>query len=245
MADAVAYPTKPYTDMTFGMGKDRCPAVCMTQYAAKMYCKWLCGQDGPLLPAADRGRMGVCLPGRDHHRLLVRRRSREARASTPVYADNSNDKYAQGRHRRSPIPGASTTCTATSPNGSSTSTSADTYKKAATARRSSARGASRPRNTPAWSAAGAGTTTSAEALRSAARRGSSKDWKQQDPQIPQSIWYMTDAQFVGFRVVRPLRMPTEEEAKAFEPDPRDPAGVQEGPRRQDLIFKRLPMLPKS
>ena len=27
----------------------------------------------------------------------------------------------------------------------------------------------------------------------------------QDPQIPQSIWYLTDANFVGFRVVRPLR----------------------------------------
>ena len=41
----------------------------------------------------------------------------------------------------------------------------------------------------------------------------------QDPQIPQSIWYLTDAPFVGFRVVRPLRLPTEEEAKLYEPDP--------------------------
>jgi formylglycine-generating enzyme required for sulfatase activity len=58
------------------------------------------------------------------------------------------------------------------------------------------------------------------ALRSAARRGSTKDWKMQDPQIPQSIWYMTDASFVGFRVVRPLRLPTEEESRAYEPDPK-------------------------
>ncbi len=58
-----------------------------------------------------------------------------------------------------------------------------------------------------------------ESLRSAARRGSSKEWKQQDPQIPQSIWYMTDAQVLGFRVLRPLRTPTPEEAKHFEPDP--------------------------
>jgi formylglycine-generating enzyme required for sulfatase activity len=39
-------------------------------------------------------------------------------------------------------------------------------------------------------------------LRSAARRGSTPDWKVQDPQIPKSIWYHTDADFVGFRVVR-------------------------------------------
>ncbi|MBC7336530.1 MAG: hypothetical protein H5U01_09700 [Clostridia bacterium] len=56
-------------------------------------------------------------------------------------------------------------------------------------------------------------------LRSAARRASHPDWKMQDPQIPQSIWYLTDAPFVGFRVVRPLRLPTEEEAKLYEPDP--------------------------
>ena len=30
--------------------------------------------------------------------------------------------------------------------------------------------------------------------------------RQQDPQFPQSIWYHTDATFVGFRVVRPLEV---------------------------------------
>ena len=30
-ADAVAIPTKPYSDMTFGMGKEAYPAICMTQ----------------------------------------------------------------------------------------------------------------------------------------------------------------------------------------------------------------------
>ena len=29
-------------------------------------------------------------------------------------------------------------------------------------------------------------------------RGSSRAWKMQDPQLPKSIWYLTDAQFVGF-----------------------------------------------
>ena len=30
---------------------------------------------------------------------------------------------------------------------------------------------------------------------------SSEEWKQQDPQLPQSIWYFTDALGVGLRVV--------------------------------------------
>ena len=40
--------------------------------------------------------------------------------------------------------------------------------------------------------------------RCAARRPSTKDWNQQDPQRPQSIWWLTDGLHVGFRVVRPL-----------------------------------------
>ena len=46
LADAVARPTKPYSDMTFGMGKEGYPAICMTQLAAKMYCKWLTAKTG-------------------------------------------------------------------------------------------------------------------------------------------------------------------------------------------------------
>jgi hypothetical protein len=33
----------------------------------------------------------------------------------------------------------------------------------------------------------------------------------QDPQLPKSIWYFTDAQFVGFRIIRPLKIPSTEE----------------------------------
>ena len=39
-------------------------------------------------------------------------------------------------------------------------------------------------------------------LRSAARRGSEPEWSRRDPQLPQSIWWHTDAIFVGFRIVR-------------------------------------------
>src|SRR6266851_5192448 len=36
-------------------------------------------------------------------------------------------------------------------------------------------------------------------------------WKQQDPQLPKSIWYHTDAQWLGFRLVRPAKVPSAEE----------------------------------
>ena len=56
-------------------------------------------------------------------------------------------------------------------------------------------------------------------LRSAARTFSTKEWKKRDPQFPQSIWYLTDAMGVGFRVVRPLRVPDAQEIKKLNLEP--------------------------
>ncbi|MFO0866438.1 MAG: formylglycine-generating enzyme family protein, partial [Gemmataceae bacterium] len=44
----------------------------------------------------------------------------------------------------------------------------------------------------------------AERCRSAFRRASHKDWLERDPQRPQSIWWMTDAEYVGLRVTCPV-----------------------------------------
>ena len=52
-------------------------------------------------------------------------------------------------------------------------------------------------------------------LRSASRQASSKQWKKQDPQIPRSKWWHTDAQFVGFRIVRPFITPTADEQNKY------------------------------
>ncbi len=52
-----------------------------------------------------------------------------------------------------------------------------------------------------------------ETLRSSARALSDPSWQDQDPQIPKSIWYHTDAMGVGFRIIRPLVEPSEEEKK--------------------------------
>ncbi len=69
-----------------------------------------------------------------------------------------------------------------------------------------------------------------EMLRSAVREGSSEEWKQQDPQLPQSIWYHTDAVGVGFRVVRPLMEPSAGE-RAVKWDKTDP--IQLDPEEGD------------
>ena len=49
-------------------------------------------------------------------------------------------------------------------------------------------------------------------LRSAARQKSSSEWMNREPRVPQGIWWHRGEDWwFGFRVVRPLREPTEEE----------------------------------
>ena len=55
----------------------------------------------------------------------------------------------------------------------------------------------------------------AEMLQSDARLASDKNLKIQDPQTPNSVWYHTNAQHVGFRVVRPVKIPSAEEMHLF------------------------------
>ena len=61
-------------------------------------------------------------------------------------------------------------------------------------------------------------------LRSAARRSSKHEWSRRDPQLPQSIWWHTDAIYVGFRLVRPVE--ETESLKAFR--------VEDHPRERGL-----------
>jgi hypothetical protein len=73
-----------------------------------------------------------------------------------------------------------------------------------------------------------------EDLRSAARMASKAGWKVQDPQIPKSIWYHTDAKFLGFRVVRQLTPPTPEQAaRWWEADLEEVRTIEQRQRKGD------------
>jgi formylglycine-generating enzyme required for sulfatase activity len=211
-ADALAIPTKPYSDMTFGMGKEGYPAVCMTQFAAKMYCKWLSAKTGHYyrLPteaeweyACRAGTTGAYSFGNDPEKL-------------DKYAwntDNSEEKYHKVGKKK-PNPWGLYDMHGNVAEWCLDQYVVDRYKQL---------GAGLVENpllpvtkTYPQLVRGGSWVDEAPLLRSAARRGSSKEWKSQDPQIPQSIWYFTDASFVGFRVVRPLRVPTPEEAARYE-----------------------------
>ena len=211
LADAITRPTKPYTDMTFGMGKEGYPVICMTHLAARTYCKWLSAKTGRYyrLPteaeweyAARAGRTTAYSFGDDPEQL----------EEYAWWFDNSDDAYHKVGLKK-PNPWGLYDMHGNVAEWVLDQHVPDFYAQFV------GKIAERPLALPLKEyphvARGGSWDQDPEELRSAARLASSKDWKQQDPQIPQSIWYLTDALHVGFRIVRPLVEPSEEEKAKF------------------------------
>jgi formylglycine-generating enzyme required for sulfatase activity len=210
VADGVTRPTEPYTDMSFGMGMGRHPAICMTQHAARMYCRWLSAKTGRTyrLPteaeweyACRAGTTTAYYYGDDSDQL----------SEYGWYDENSDEAYHKvGLKRPNPW-------SLYDMHGNVAEWVLDQYQDDFYARQPK-QVVNNPLAVPMQLyprvVRGGGWDDETSILRSAARDGSSEDWKEQDPQIPQSIWYHTDALGVGFRIVRPLVEPTDGENAA-------------------------------
>jgi formylglycine-generating enzyme required for sulfatase activity len=210
-ADALTRPTKPYTDMTFGMGKEGYPAICMTQYAAKKYCEWLSAKTGRYyrLPteaeweyACRAGTKTAYSFGDDAAKL----------GDYAWYYDNSNEtSHPVGKKK--PNPWGLYDMHGNVSEWCADQYLADFYEKQAG--KLTKEPFAVPKLVEPCVVRGGSWDDDPEHLRSAVRRGSDSEWKQQDPQIPQSIWYYTDALFVGLRVVRPLNEPPAAQKKLY------------------------------
>jgi len=209
ISDAVSRPTKPYVEMSFGMGKDGYPAISMTHHAANKYCQWLSAKTGQYyrLPteaeweyACRAGTTTKYSFGDDESQL----------GQYAWFEKNSDFKY-QKVGRKKPNPWGLYDM-----HGNVTEWTLDGYDPAAY-QKFAAAVATEPfvRGTTPYPhvARGGSWDDAGDRLRSAWRTNSVKAWKQQDPQLPKSIWYLTDAQFLGFRIVRPLKIPAPEELR--------------------------------
>ncbi|MEA1952623.1 MAG: formylglycine-generating enzyme family protein, partial [Planctomycetota bacterium] len=214
LADAITRPTMPYQDMTFDMGKEGYPAICMTQLAAKMYCKWLSAKTGHYYR----------LPTEAEWEYACRAGTKTAYSfgddaddldDFAWHYENSDEKYHKGGKKK-PNPWGLYDMHGNVCEWVLDKYVADLYGKSKGKVIKSPLVI--PNSTYPRAVRGGSWDDDPEDLRSASRRGSEKDWKMQDPQIPQSIWYHTDANFLGFRVIRPLTKPTPEQAKIYEPE---------------------------
>src|SRR5690606_8827628 len=200
--DAIARPTKPYLDMTFGMGKQGQPAVGMTHYNSIQFCKWLYARTGVFyrLPteaeweyAARAGQQAAYFFGDDAALLGL----------YAWYKSNSGgETHKVGLKKPNPwglydIYGNVAEWTLDQYDENGYSASRLPFES--------------PTSEYPIAIRGGSFKDGPEQLRSASRSASDPIWKQRDPQFPRSKWWFTDAGFVGFRVVRPYTTPKRDE----------------------------------
>ena len=223
VADAMAMPTAPYSIGSISYdnsSKKGYPASGMTRYAAQMYCKWLTAITGRYyrLPTEAEWEY-ACRAGTTTEYYFGDDDS--AIDENAWYLANSPDGYHEIM-QKNPNPWGLYDMA-----GNVCEWVLDDYDKAAY--KKIAEGKAEGEFVKAKKAKsvykmfdeiarGGSCIDEAADCRSARRIVSNKEWKKQDPQFPQSIWWMTDAPFVGFRVVRPLEAPSAEAAAAMEPD---------------------------
>ena len=209
-ADAVSGATTPYVEMSFGMGTDNFPAICMTQLAAVKFCEWLSAMTGHFyrLPteaeweyACRAGTETAFSFGEDSSQLT----------DYAWYEENSQDKYQKVGTKKPNHWGLYDM------HGNVAEWTLDQYVPSVYGKRTA--GVTNPlvvgEKVYPKAVRGGSWMDAPKRLRSAARRPSSKQWKKREPQIPKSKWWHTDAPFVGFRVVRPLKTPSIEEQKKY------------------------------
>jgi formylglycine-generating enzyme required for sulfatase activity len=200
VVDAISRPTRPYVEMSFGMGLNGYPAISMTQHAANKYAEWLSAKTGQFyrLPTeaeweyACRAGTTTAYSFGDDPSML---------GDYAWYSKNSDGKYGKVGAKK-PNPWGLYDM-----HGNVMEWTLDQYDPKGYA----GLGSNNPWNIATQpyphAVRGGSWMDGAAQARCGARTPSDPSWKQQDPQLPKSIWYHTDAQGLGFRLVRPLKVP--------------------------------------
>ena len=204
LVDGLSRPTSPYVEMSFGRGHGGFPTISMTQYAANKFAQWLSSRTGEFYR----------LPTEAEWEYACR-----AGTATGIATGKLDDLAWFAKNSALPE----------FPRG--------TYHKVGTKKPNAWGLYDMLGNVMEWTLDQYAPYTAAPAQNPwvkstasyphAVRGGSWNDpetrigctirvpsdasWKKQDPQLPKSIWYMTDAQWLGFRLVRPATLPTVEE----------------------------------
>ena len=209
--DGSTRPSPPYVDMSFGMGRSGYPAINMTQYAAVYFCKWLYEKTGIFyrLPteaeweyACRAGTTTAYSFGNDPAQL----------GEYAWFRGNSNEGYKKVGTKK-PNPWGLHDM-----HGNVIEWTLDQYYADYYAQKAS--GAVKEPFAPVKelypnTLRGGSWDDEPELLRSATRIPSDPSWKVLDPQLPKSEWWLTNASFVGFRIVRPYKTPSKEEIERY------------------------------
>lgn len=209
--DAVSRPSPPFEDPSMGMGRKGFPVVNVSPYGALTFCRWLSLLTGKFyrLPTEAEWEY-ICRAGTqtayyfgDDPKPLDK---------YAVYYDNSNGQYAEGGTKEPNAWGVYDM------HGNVAEWTLDEYSAdfyAATGQGTARNPWNRPTSLQGRVYRGGSWDDDAEDLRSAARRKSTLALQKGDPQIPKSLWWFTNAPFIGFRLIHPAAVPAEQEIKRF------------------------------
>jgi len=203
LEDAVSGPSETAYEMSFGMGTDGYPAISMTQHAALKFCQWLSAQTGHYyrLPTEAEWEY-ACRAGTTSAYHFS---DNSARLAAFAVFDPIQDRngYAKVGTKMPNLWGLFDM------HGNVLEWCLDQYSETAYEGRKGVTDNPFVRPTKLYPRVvrGGSWYDTADLLRGATRIPSSKDWKAGDPKIPQSLWYLTDATWLGFRIVRPLKIP--------------------------------------
>lgn len=207
--DAVTRPTKPYLDMTFGMGKQNYPALAMTQYSAIQFCKWLYARTGVFyrLPTEAEWEY-ACRAGSTTEFSFG---DDESKLSEYAWYKPNSEKKTQQVGLKKPNAWGLYDMHGNVAEWTYDQYNADFYATSV----NSTNPVAFPNQLYPLVIRGGSYEDDAKYLRSAARMFSDPAWKQIDPQIPKSNWWFPDAPFIGIRLVRPAVTPTKEDIEKY------------------------------
>lgn len=209
--DAVTRPTKPYLDMTFGMGKVGKPALAMTQYNAIQFCKWLYARTGVFyrLPTEAEWEYACRAGSKDDYSFG----NDAKKLGEYAWFSGNSDKKTHDVGQKKPNAWGLYDMHGNVAEWTYDQYLPDFYASVGKAEVSN----------PVAVAdklyplviRGGSYEDDAKGVRSAARRASEPAWKQIDPQIPKSNWWFPEAPFIGIRLVRPVNQPSKAEIEAY------------------------------
>ncbi len=202
LADAVTRPTPPYSDPTFDFGREGHPAISLTHHAAMEYTRWLSAKTGReyRLPTEAEWEY-ACRAGSDS--AFYYGGDPKQLGDYAWFLDNSDARPHEGGKKKPNAWGLYDML------GNLGEWVLDEYDKDFYRSLKPGELLVEPVMLPTKKkypnvVRGGSWDDDAKRVRCAARQASNPDWNFQDPQRPQSIWWLTDGTFVGFRVVRPL-----------------------------------------
>ncbi len=201
-ADAITRPTPPYTDETFGFGRKGQPVINITHHAAMEYARWLSAKTGKTyrLPTEAEWEY-ACRAGMDTAYFFG---DDPAQLQDYAWGQANSGERPHPVGQKKPNPWGLYDIL-----GNVAEWVLDRYDKDYYRTFKPEMPALMPVLLPGKEkfphvARGGSWDDKPARLRCAARRASGEEWIQEDPQRPQSIWWLTDALFIGFRMVRPL-----------------------------------------